>query len=156
MCLKKVTLITTDKDVTVYKYLIVRPNLDPMSDEKLYKSPIYYQYWSVGMTHTVDLFQRKEVEGSNLGDVVVYGGFFHSFAAVGDTVYAAAKYYAQNKQYKDEVVVGEFTIPKGYKVFTGKVNQTTADGYASETLRFERVMTELDEEIKRLAEYVPV
>ena len=132
MCLNNCKEVNNETDITCYKYVKIRPNID---GQFTIASPVYENFtWAIGFcAHSVPAASHYPDNNVN---AYIGKGFFHTL----ESYYTAVREARRNGTYNDRMAVVECTIPKSATVYSGFVNGLITGGYASTSLMVNRIV----------------
>lgn len=160
MCLTKANKINVkDGGLKVYKFLI--HNFD--EPEGVYHSPYYDSAWVIGKLHTKNEFDDAFNGLTNTKDrikdlrnndykCIISGCSYHSYKELRNALYNGAGFHVYQALSKlksipkKEVVIAECTIPEDTDYAFEGVSDQGYPSYASEKLRFDRVIKTMTDE----------
>ena len=131
MCLNNCKIVYPTTDIICYKYVKIRPDSD---NHFTIVSPYYQKCpWVIGCcvySNPVDSDYPDNVEKC------IGHGFFHTLKSY----YSAVREACCNGPYDDRMAVVECIIHKGATVYSGIVNWSIDEGYASTYLMVNRIV----------------
>lgn len=127
MCLNVCKKVNNETDITCYKYVKIKPNID---GQFTIVSPFYEDFtWVIGCC----VYSEPD---NKVDESIIGRGFFHTFKSY----YTAVREARCSCIHGGIMAVVECIIPKGTTVYSGLVNGSVVKGYASTCLMANRIV----------------
>ena len=156
MCLTNcIRIRNKEGGLKTYKFFVL--STDSPDEEGVFESPFFKELWIPGETHHVADYDEANISGERLFEEVlrmsqerdiITGPAYHSYSNLTDAMSEAVDFY-KDHDFCRRVFVAECTIPEESEyVYQGIDNYDSNNlAYASQMLRFDRVLCEINRDI---------